>query len=367
MGSTEVLRTILQISDEDEYINQLSDELSTYFNLLTGVIVESKDLMSPSNLASDEMFLLTLKCCINFCARIDLNKKLFECVNEKRRDDFLTSLTSFSFSEAKEDAKNLGISLLVNLTVISEWVNVFCNAPFANIIYRKITSKRSPSCLELKLILNLTSSAKMRRHMCEERTGLSLFLALLSEIPDVESRMAIAGIFKNCSFEEECHGRICFISNDILTAVLLPLCDQSDNISEDDRSKLPDRVREVYELKSAKREEDIGVKITLCESLLQLCATKDGRSHLRSLGVYFILREMHRQECCREEKLDKSGRKDELRTQRELVYIIEQIVDQLICEEYERPPGVKSLRDIPLDPQTQEKLEKAKADFLNSN
>ncbi|KAM3180551.1 hypothetical protein ACTXT7_016066 [Hymenolepis weldensis] len=335
MGSTEVLRTILQISDEDEYINQLSDELNTYFNLLTGVIVESNDLMSPCTLASDEMFLLALKCCINFCARIDLNKRLFKCIKEKQREDFLSSLTSFAFSEAKEDAKNLGISLLVNLTVNSEWVDVFCSIPFANIIYMKITSKRSPSGLELKLILNLTSSAKMRRHICEELT--------------------------------EYHGRICFISNDILTEVLLPLCDQSDNISGNDRSKLPDRVRKVYELKSAKREKDVGVKITLCESLLQLCATKDGRSHLRSLGVYFILREMHRQEYCREEKLDKSGRKDELRTQKELVYIIEQIVDQLICEEYERPPGFKSLRDIPLDPHAQEKLEKAKADFLNCN
>lgn len=66
------------------------------------------------------------------------------------------------------------------------------------------------------------------------------------------------------------HGRICFLSNDILSEVLVHLCDQSDDISEDDRSKLPDRVRKIYELKIAKREEDIGVKIALCESLLQV-------------------------------------------------------------------------------------------------
>lgn len=42
----------------------------------------------------------------------------------------------------------------------------------------------------------------MRQYICEERTALSSLLALLSEFPDAESRMAVAGIFKNCSFEE---------------------------------------------------------------------------------------------------------------------------------------------------------------------
>ncbi|VDO09113.1 unnamed protein product [Rodentolepis nana] len=366
MERVEVLRSLLQLSCEDKYITQLDGELTTYFDLLTGVIVESNDSMSPYSLASDEMFILTLKCLVNFCARTDLAKRLFECSKAKRRVDLLTCLVSFAFSDVKEDSRNLGTSLLVNLTTISEWVDIFCNEPFANIICGKFINKRSPSCLELKLILNLTSSARMRRYICEERSALSTLLRLLSEISDAESRMAIAGIFRNCSFEEEYHGRICFLSNDILSEVLVRLCDQSDDISEGDRSKLPDRVREVYELKIAKREEDVGVKIALCESLLQLCATKDGRSHLRSLGVYFILREMHRQECLREEELDKSGRKTELRAQKGLVYTIEQVVDQLICEENERP-GFKSLRDVPLDAQTEEKLEKVKTDFVNVN
>lgn len=76
---------------------------------------------------------------------------------------------------------------------------------------------------------------------------------------------------------------------------------------------------------------------------------------------------MHRQECYRERELDESGRRTELRAQKVLVYTIEQVVDQLICEEFERPPGFKSLRDVPLDAQTQEKLEKAKMDFINVN
>lgn len=74
---------------------------------------------------------------------------------------------------------------------------------------------------------------------------------------------------------------------------------------------------------------------------------------------------MHRYEVGQEEKLEKSCRKEELRKQKELVYIIEQIVDQLICEEIERPSVFKSLRDVPIDPQTEEKLKKAKEDFLN--
>ncbi|KAM7536064.1 hypothetical protein Aperf_G00000104047 [Anoplocephala perfoliata] len=205
----------------------------------------------------------------------------------------------------------------------------------------------------------------MRRRMCEERNCFPWLLALLAEISDAESRIAVAGIFKNCCFEEKYHSRICFSSDGILTGVLVHLCDQNDKISDEDRSKLPARVRELYDSKTARREEEIGVKIPLCEALLQLCATKTGRSHLRSLGVYFIFREMHRQECYREESICKSGSKDELRLQKELIFVIEQVVDQLICEENERPSQYSNLRDVPIDSKMQQQLDRVKADFVN--
>lgn len=52
MERTELLSSILQISCQDEYINQLIDELDVYFNLLTGVIIESGDYLSPYTLGN---------------------------------------------------------------------------------------------------------------------------------------------------------------------------------------------------------------------------------------------------------------------------------------------------------------------------
>ena len=45
------------------------------------------------------------------------------------------------------------------------------------------------------------------------------------------------------------------------------------------------------------REEDPDLRRMLLESLLQLCATKRSREHLRSKGVYEILREYHKWEA----------------------------------------------------------------------
>lgn len=62
MDRTEVLKTVLQISCEDEYITQLGDELTTYFSLLTGVIVESSELLSPYTLGNSRGY------ANNFCS-----------------------------------------------------------------------------------------------------------------------------------------------------------------------------------------------------------------------------------------------------------------------------------------------------------
>lgn len=44
------------------------------------------------------------------------------------------------------------------------------------------------------------------------------------------------------------------------------------------------------------REDDPGLRKVLLECLLQLCATRKSREHLRSKGVYEILREYHKWE-----------------------------------------------------------------------
>ncbi|EUB56301.1 hypothetical protein EGR_08846 [Echinococcus granulosus] len=164
----------------------------------------------------------------------------------------------------------------------------------------------------------------------------------------------------------ECHGRLCYLSDDMLVTALLVLCDVSDAIEDEDRCTLPPPIREAYDSKTAKRESDALVKTTICEALLQLCSTKTGRQYLRSLGVYFILREMHRHECAVEQNLVGIEGGNELQTQKNLVFVVDQVVDQLICEESERPKDYSSLRDVPIDKETEEKLNKAKVAYINS-
>ena len=76
---------------------------------------------------------------------------------------------------------------------------------------------------------------------------------------------------------------------------------------------------------------------------------------------------MHRHECIVEREMNHVDHHDLLLIQRELVFSIEQVVDQLICEEHERPAVYSSLRAVPIDKETQEKFNKAKKAFLESD
>lgn len=67
-----------------------------------------------------------------------------------------------------------------------------------------------------------------------------------------------------------------------------------------------------------------------------------------------------------EKSLTGGEREKELQAQKNLVFVVEQVVDQLICEENERPRDYSSLRDVPIDKETEEKLEEFKVAYFNS-
>ncbi|KIH49770.1 hypothetical protein ANCDUO_20154 [Ancylostoma duodenale] len=73
-----------------------------------------------------------------------------------------------------------------------------------------------------------------------------------------------------------------------LLALLAPLADCADDLSDEETQKLPLRLQ-YYE---GKREESVEVRQKLVEALYQLCATKHGRELLRDKGAYAILREL---------------------------------------------------------------------------
>ena len=162
MSNLGLLTSLLEISTDENSTQELDDELNQYFVLLAGVIVESTTSIPPYTLgehsyvlftclAFDEPFLLSLKCLINFTSNERLSQKLFKCLKSGIKDKFLLGLASFSFTDVDEDARILAISLLVNLTVISEWCSTFCEAVYAKSVYQKIAIKRQPPCIELRV------------------------------------------------------------------------------------------------------------------------------------------------------------------------------------------------------------------------
>lgn len=72
-----------------------------------------------------------------------------------------------------------------------------------------------------------------------------------------------------------------------------------------------------YLPETKERETDASLRKMLLESLLQLCATKTNRQHLRSKGVYPILRAYHKWEGC-------------ISRDRECLLVCENVVDILI-------------------------------------
>ncbi|KAL7054384.1 hypothetical protein AAHC03_026118 [Spirometra sp. Aus1] len=189
---------------------------------------------------------------------------------------------------------------------------------------------------------------------------------------DPSKRTSVIGIIKNCCFEDKFHPDLCSAADDLFGKLLLRLCGPEDKLSSEDIQSLSPVLRPIYGTEKAFREPDPIIKKTMCEALLQLCSTPVGRSHLRSLGTYFVLRELHNFECMREKRLlseveDGFGSSRALQTQRNLIFIIEQVVDQLICLENERPTEYRStsLRNIPVDEKIQRNLEAAKGEFVS--
>ncbi|KAL7060493.1 hypothetical protein AAHC03_09071 [Spirometra sp. Aus1] len=212
----------------------------------------------------------------------------------------------------------------------------------------------------------------MRRHICANVKSLTTLLENEGSADDPSKRTSVIGIIKNCCFEDKFHPDLCSAADDLFSKLLLRLCGPEDKLSSEDIQSLSPVLRPIYGTEKAFREPDPIIKKTMCEALLQLCSTPVGRSHLRSLGTYFVLRELHNFECMREKRLlseveDGFGSSRALQTQRNLIFIIEQVVDQLICLENERPTEYRStsLRNIPVDEKIQRNLEAAKGEFVS--
>ncbi|XP_032592671.1 protein HGH1 homolog isoform X2 [Drosophila grimshawi] len=170
------------------------------------------------------------------------------------------------------------------------------------------------------IFCNLTQVPRGRELCCQPKYQLlEKLLPFASFEESVVRRGGTIGIIKNICFDAVYHDVILNEQDDILVAILQPLCGPEE-FTDEEMEKLPIELQYLPESKT--RETDPDLRRMLLECLLQLCATRRCREVLRAKGVYEILREYHKWEA-------KVGRESEC------LLACENVVDILIKKEDE--------------------------------
>ncbi|CAH8448880.1 unnamed protein product [Schistosoma turkestanicum] len=353
------LNALLQVTAAK---TDFEDEFLEHYLKQVVKLVNSSDLSK----ALTEEFILSVKCLINICSStqgIHLLTTLLS--NQEKPEEFTRILTTLALDNSRNhaDLAPLVIDLISNLTRDPVWLGHF-SQHFDNQHVRSILSSDASIKKFLPILLNLSSLTSVRHTICSSELVQKL-VGLFLEISSTPKKILIAGIIKNCSFEDELHCELFDDKVGLLGAFLVPLCGPEDSIDDDDRAVLPKSVQIITGNPQFSRLFSTELYLTICQTLLQFCATSYGRTFLRSNGVYFVLRELHNY-LTKAEEQPQCPETDETVTNKELLFCVEQVVDQLICEEGERDEhcAKSSLREIAVDAKTTEKLDKVKRDYL---
>ncbi|XP_018648294.1 hypothetical protein Smp_073200.1 [Schistosoma mansoni] len=359
MAQTHQLSALLKVTAAK--IDVEDKLLEHYLNKVVKVI-GSSDLSK----ALTEEFVLSVKCLINICSTVQGTSLLKTVLStQEKREEFTRILATLSLNNSRihADLASLIIDLISNLTRDPVWISHF-GEHFDNKHIRSILSSSSYVQKFLPIVLNLSSLTSVRHSVCSSEQ-LRKLMGLFSKVDSVPIKILIAGIIKNCSFGDELHCELFNKGVGLLDALLVPLCGPEDCIDKEDRAILPKSVQTITGSPQFSRLFSTELYLTICQTFLQFCSTNHGRTFLRSNGVYFILREVHKYVAKAEEQIQ-CPETDEAVTNKELLFCIEQVVDQLICEESERDDryAKSSLREINIDTETKEKLDRVKKDYL---
>ncbi|CAH8449636.1 unnamed protein product [Schistosoma guineensis] len=359
MAQTCQLKALLQVTAAKM---DIEDELLEHYLNRVVKVVCSSDLSK----ALTEEFILSVKCLINICSAVQGTRLLLTVLStQEKREEFTRILTTLSLDNSRShaDLASLIIDLISNLTRDPVWLGHF-GEHFDNKHIRSILSSGSSIQKFLPIVLNLSRLTSVRHSICSSEL-LRKLIGLFSNMCSVPIKILIAGIIKNCSFEDELHSELFNRGVGLLDALLVPLCGPEDCIDKEDRAILPKSVQTTTGSSQFSRLFSTELYLTICQTFLQFCSTSHGRTFLRSNGVYFILRELHNY-IAKAEEQTQCPKTDEAVTNKELLFCIEQVVDQLICEESERDErcAKSSLREINIDAETKEKLDRVKKDYL---
>ncbi|CAH8482356.1 unnamed protein product [Heterobilharzia americana] len=343
MSDTCQLQTLLKVTSVK---TDIQDEFLThYINKIIRII-----LSSESSGTDTEIVILSVKCLINICATSQGIHLLTTMLSAKENhEEFTKAVSAFALNNSKNipELKSSAVALVSNLTRDPVWLDLF-GKHFDSQHIKTILDSHCSVQQFLPIILNLTAKRSVRCSLSS--TVLPTLIGLFPKMNSTSDKILIAGIIKNCSFEDELHCKLLDKSAALLDTLLIPLCGPEDCINEEDRGILPHSVQTVSGNSQFPRLFSTELYLTICQTFLQLCATVHGRTILRSNGVYFILRELHKYISKVEEQIP-PYQTEEKTSNKELLFYVEQVVDQLICEENERDKQYadSSLRKITID------------------
>ncbi|GAA33635.2 FAM203 family protein GA19338 [Clonorchis sinensis] len=383
----DTLRLLARVIAENPDAEAEDEYLLNQFDSFLQFLLNENRTSSPDQ---QEAFKLSLNCLTNLCWSCHRNELLRKAIgSDERCRTFVSLIKGMLFQNSHPALRPLVIGLLCNLTRDEVWASQFFQDDHERLISAVLPAKViiddtipvmhiSTVYLKLQLLLNMTSNRELRRRLCANGTFQTQLLTRFASESNPERAVLLAGIVKNCCFEDgradllsnffmfasEYHPQLLGPRSQLLEVILRPLCGPEDSVDSEDKQALPVSLQQLIGNPSTVRSESNELKSTICHALLQLCATSWGRTRLRSVGTYFILRELHKYEGS---KLSDGTLNDvELFSTRSLLYDIEQVVDQLICEERDRDRATteKSLRDIEVDAEMAQKLERDRVDYI---
>jgi len=145
-----------------------------------------------------------------------------------------------------------------------------------------------------QVLCNLSQLTCVRKELTKHPTGqVKQLVRCIKECKSQLRRKGMVGVVRNCSFDTECHQWLLSEDVDIIPVLVYPLAGPEE-LDEDENDKLPIELQ--YLEASKERDSDPEVRKMLLEALLQLCATKPGRKMMKDIGIYYLMRELHKWE-----------------------------------------------------------------------
>jgi len=169
------------------------------------------------------------------------------------------------------------------------------------------------------LLSNLTTNQAGRLAICNKNKNyFHRLISFISHPTSATRRRAAVQLIRNCCLDTTLHDWLLedydCQENYLIVKLLLPLCDGSDQMGEQENGNLDDEdilnlpVDLQYLDESHKREEDPETRQLLVESIWLLCSSLKGRKIMKSCNVYKLIRQLHMWESGTHPKTEKDSK-----------------------------------------------------------